>query len=274
MRDTSGYFGPDSVTWRVLSDPSAMLGGGRALLVQALHPGAMAIFAQNSYMHDDPWKRIVRTARYLEVTVFGSMEQADRASSAIRKMHGRIQGTDPRTGRTLCASDPELLLWVHATTVHSFLAAYRRFAYRLSDEDQDRYVRESVVSAEMVGLDPTAVPATAGELSDYLRGITILEATPEAREGMRKILFAPPMPIALRPLWGGISAGLVSLLPKRARELYGLKWSPALNVPIRGTGFLVSRVYNVMAAQRVRNHFSCLRQTETSGRKSTSIEAA
>jgi uncharacterized protein (DUF2236 family) len=256
-----GYFGPGSVTWRVLSDPSAWLGGGRAFLIQALHPGAMSVFAQHSGYRSDPWGRLRHTAAYVEATVFGTRAQADQAGARIRRYHAKLIAVDGM-GSSRKANDPDLLLWVHATTVHSFLVGYRRFAHALSKMDADEYVREMVRCAELVGLPATDVPATAGDLSDYLRSVTGLLATPEAREAMRMILFFPPIPLALRPAWAVVSSALVSLLPRNARALYGLRWARVMDPPVKGTMFALSRLYNILLADQLRQRFSGLNQVE------------
>lgn len=244
-----GLFGPDSVTWRIHSDPASILGGGRALLIEALDPTTMAVFDQNTDYRADPWGRIRRTARYFTVTTFGTTAQAHAAGARLRGIHRRLYGVDPRTGETHRADEPELLLWVHATAVHSFLTAYRRYGGWLSRRDADRYVAEMVRSAELVGLPARNVPASYGELRDYLRGVTDLEVTPPAREGMKLILFAPPLPLPLRPAWAPVSAALIALLPRRVRQLYGLPWARPANPPLRATMFGLSRVFKALVPE-------------------------
>jgi uncharacterized protein (DUF2236 family) len=241
-----GLFGPQSVTWRIHSDSSAWLGGGRALLVQALQPATMAVFAQNTNYREDPWGRLLRTSAYVGATVFGDTETACGAARRLRGIHARLRGVDPVTGVEHRADDPELLLWVHATAVHSFLTAYRRYAWPISDEDADQYVAEMIRFAELVGLDAAEVPATTGELSEYLRGVTGLRATPEAKAGMRMVLFFPPVPLPLRPMWSVVSASVIALLPRKTRRLYGLPWFPPAGPSIRATGFALSRLSNVV----------------------------
>ncbi|MGH2806570.1 MAG: oxygenase MpaB family protein, partial [Actinomycetota bacterium] len=159
-----GYFGPGSVTWRIHSSPSLMVGGLRALLVQALNPLAMAAVAEHSNYKEDPWTRLIRTTEYLVATTFGDTTTADAAARRLREIHRHVRGVDPFTGLPYRADDPELLLWVHATEVHSFMSGYRVFGGGLSDEDADRYVNEMVRAAELVGLAADEVPASKGEL--------------------------------------------------------------------------------------------------------------
>lgn len=237
-----GLFGPDSVTWRVHADPATLVGGMRALLVQALNPVAMAAVAQYDNFRDDPWGRFRRTSDYLTTTTFGDRASAHAAAARVRALHRRVHGVDPVTGRNYRADDPDLLLWVHAVEVESFLVAYRRYAWPLSDDDADRYVAEMVRAAELVGLARDDVPATVADLADYLASVP-LALTPAARDGMR-LVFAPPMPLPARPLWALLGAAAVAILPPRARSLYGLPWAPLATPVVRaGVGTLL-RIVN------------------------------
>ncbi len=245
MTDDLGLFGPDSVTWRIHADPSMLIGGIRALLVQALHPLAMAGVAQHSDYQDDPWGRLQRTVDYVVTTTFGDRPTALAAGDRVRAVHTRVRGIDPVTKRPYRADDPELLLWVHAVEVHSFLAAYRRYGGVLHRADADRYLVEMVRAAELVGLEPADVPASTDDLRDYLRGVNALALTPAARAAMVQIL-SPPMPLPLRPFWTVPTTAAVALLPRRARELYGLSWFPPLGMPVQVGTFSVLRVLNIL----------------------------
>jgi uncharacterized protein (DUF2236 family) len=218
-----GLFGPDSMVWRIHADPASLVGGLRALLIQALNPVAMAAVSQHSNYRADPWSRLMRTSEYLSITTFGDTSSARAAGARLRKIHQAIAGVDPVTGRAYRADDPDLLLWVHNVEVHSFLVAYRVYASPLGRAEADRYVREMVRHAELVGLDADDVPHSTRELSDYLRGFEGLALTPAAREGVRYILL-PPTPLALRPLWTVAAAGTVAILPAKVRRLYGFHW--------------------------------------------------
>jgi len=249
-----GFFGPRSVSWRIHGDSSAIPGAGRALLMQALDPHVMEVFLANSDYRDDPWGRLRRTGDYFRDVIYGDRETALAAGRGVRRLHERLAGVaDPETGRFYRASDPDLLLWVHATAVDSFLTAYRRYGGRVSREDGDRYVAEQIVAAELVGIDPESAPASEEDLRDYLDGVTGLRLTKGAEEGMRMILLDPPIPTWLKPAWLGISASIVSILPPYIRDLYRLPWARSLDAPLRLTGFVASRAYNTyMAYQRSR----------------------
>ena len=238
-----GLFGPDSVAWRLHADPAMLAGGLRALVVQALEPRAMAGVDQHSRYRVDPWGRLQRTTEFVLRTTYGDVETAEAACAQVRKVHERIRGVDPTTGRWYTASDPDLLLWIHAVEVHSFVAAYRAYAGRLDDHDADRYVAEMVRVAELVELPRGMAPRSMGELREYLRSVEGLQVTPAAREGMRTIFF-PPMPLALRPLWAIPATATLAILPRVARRLYGLPWPTAANLPVRANVFALTRVMN------------------------------
>lgn len=240
-----GLFGPDSMVWRVHADPASLVGGLRALLIQALHPVAMAAVAQHSNYRDDPWSRLMRTSEYLSVTTFGDTASARAAGARLRTIHRSIKGVDSVTGRAYRADDPDLLLWVHNVEVHSFLKSYRTYAASIDDRDADRYVKEMVRHAELVGLAAKDVPQSANDLRDYLRSFEGLALTPPAREGVRYVL-APPMPVALRPLWTVAAAGAVALLPTTIRELYGFPSLPPATATVRAATYLFLRAAKLL----------------------------
>jgi uncharacterized protein (DUF2236 family) len=232
--DLLGFFGPDSVTWRVQADPSFSVGGLRALLLQALHPVAMDGVARFSgAFRDDPWPRLGRTATYVQTLAFGTRTEAVRAVTRVRGIHSRLGGTEETTGRAYRVDDPDLLLWVHCCEVDSLLDTARRAGLPLTGTDADRYVAEQVTAAELVGIPAGDVPATVAELAVYVdRMRPSLAVTPAARDAYRLILL-PPMPAWVRyltpaqPAWGGLASLAVALLPQWARRLYSL---PGLGV--------------------------------------------
>jgi uncharacterized protein (DUF2236 family) len=229
----AGLFGPDSVAWRLHGHPVMLVGGLRALLVQALEPRAMAAVDQHGRFREDPWGRLARTTSFVVDTTYGDT------------VHTRIHGVDPVTGRSYRADDPDLLLWIHAVEVDSFLLAYRAFAGPLSRADGDRYVAEMARVAEMVELPAPMAPRSEADLRDYLRSVRGLQVTPAARDGLRVILF-PPMHLALRPLWAIPTTAAVSILPTYARRMYRLPWVPGAGVPVRAGVFALGRALRVL----------------------------
>ena len=241
----AGLFGPDSVTWRLHADPSMLVGAMRALLVQALEPRAMAGVVQHSDYKVDPWGRLNRTVRFVLHTTYGDTPTAEAACSAVRRIHDRVYGVDPVTGRAYSAHDPDLLLWIHAVEVHSAVFAYRSYAGRLADEDADRYVDEMVRVAELLGMPGDIAPRTLGELREYLRSVEGLQVTSGARESMRLIM-NPPLPFPLRPLWVLPAGAAVASLPRFARRMYGLPWFEPASLSVRATIFGLTRFINVL----------------------------
>ncbi len=157
--DLLGFFGPDSVTWRVHSDPSFSVGGLRALLLQALHPVAMDGVARFSGgFKEEPWPRLIRTATYVDTLTFGTRTEAVEAVARVRSIHKRLGSTEETTGRTYRVDDPDLLLWVHCCEVDSLLTVARRAGLPLTDADADRYVAEQVTAAELIGVPPRTSP--------------------------------------------------------------------------------------------------------------------
>jgi uncharacterized protein (DUF2236 family) len=162
-----GLFGPDSVTWRVLADPAAGIGGLRALFLQALHPLAMAGVYEHSGYQDNFWPRLRRTAQYVSTVAFSPTSEVDAVVARVRQMHTLVRGTDDVTGLHYSAQDPELLTWVHVTEVASFLNAVSRGGLVLTGEQQDQFLAEQVQAAQLLGAEH--VPATRAEVADYLQ---------------------------------------------------------------------------------------------------------
>ncbi len=213
--DDPGWFGPDSATWQVHSSSSMLIGGLRALLLQTLHPLAMAGVAQHSDYKNDPWGRLHRTGRFVGSTTYGNSTTAETAVAMVRRVHGRVKGFAP-DGRPYAANDPHLLLWVHITEVDSFLSAYNRYgADKLTMERQDQYVAEMSIVAERLGSEPA--PKSVAELDDcFNRFRTECKGSRQSRDATR-FLLNPPVNLATRPAYGVITAAAIGLLPRWAR---------------------------------------------------------
>jgi uncharacterized protein (DUF2236 family) len=208
----AGWFGPDSVAWRVHADLGTVIGGLRALLYQTLHPLAMAGVAEHSDYRSDPWGRLHRTAEFVAATTYGTSAEAGAAVARVQHVHEHVRGT-ASDGRPYAADDPALLAWVHATEVDSFLAAYRRYGGGLTDAEADQYVAEMAMIAIAFGADP--VPTSVAELDDVLGGYA-LHATRQARDATRFLLF-PPLPLSARATYALLATAAVELLPVRAQ---------------------------------------------------------
>jgi uncharacterized protein (DUF2236 family) len=219
-----GYFGPASVAWRISGDLSAPVAGLRALLVQALHPLAMAGVDQHSDWRADPVGRLAATSGYLTVTTFGERASAGRAAARVRRIHDLVRGVDPVTGQEYCASDPALLLWVHAGLVDSNIVARNLFGTPLTAGDADRYVEEMVVAAELVGVPAELVPDSVAALDRYFDRVRPqLRSTPAARQAASYLLDPPGLDEEVAEIWQDIREAVLVSLPAWASESYGYR---------------------------------------------------
>ncbi|HEX6248048.1 MAG TPA: oxygenase MpaB family protein [Nocardioidaceae bacterium] len=222
------WFPEGAAIRRVHGDASMFVGGVRALLLQSLHPLAMAGVAAHSGYKGDPWGRLQRTSHFLAVTTFGTADDAEAMVRRIRRVHDTVRGTAP-DGRAYAASDPHLLRWVHIAEIDSFLAAHQHFGrHPLDAEGRDRYVAETSRVAEALGaVDP---PRSEADLRAQLEAyLPELEATEAAREAARFILLTPPLPVLARPPYAAIAGAAVALLPRWAREELRLPYVPAVD---------------------------------------------
>ncbi len=234
--DDLGLFGPDSVSWRVHSHPVLVVGGLRALFLQALQPRAMAGVAQNSDFRADPWGRLYRTGDYVATIVFGTTEEARRTAARVRGIHRQLRGTDPSTGERFRVDEPELLRWTHVCEVESFVGTARRAGLPLTDADVDRYYAEQLVAAELIGLDPTTVPDSAAAVDEFYQRMQPDLAISKDAARAAAFLFWPAMPAPLgfslaRTGWIGLAGLGFSLMPDWARSRYGALGLPAADLP-------------------------------------------
>ena len=217
-----GFFGPASVTWRVHSDLSAPVSGLRSLLLQALHPLAMAGVDQHSRWRDDPGGRFASTSAYVLTTTYGDRAAARAAADRVRKIHEWVRGVDPVTGKRYEASDPALLIWVHAALVDSGLAAAERYGNALTPAERDGYVAEMTAAAELIGIPAGRAPASVAELDAYFDGVRPALATSQSTEDTaRYLLSMPDVEPELADVWQVLAAAAVSTLPNWARAMYG-----------------------------------------------------
>jgi len=230
--DESGLFGPDSITWQLHADPLLIVGGLRALLLQALHPLALAGVAEHSGFKEDPWGRLGRTAEFVGVLTYGTRSDAIKAAARVRGAHRGLTGVEPESGTPYRVDDPALLLWVHCCEVDSFLSTARRAGSGLTDAQADAYLHEQVLAAELMGVPGADVPSDRADLADYFSDIRpMLRATAESQRAAR-FLLAPPMPgwvrilTPARPAWGGLATLAFGLLPSWARRMYRLPGLP------------------------------------------------
>ncbi len=208
-----GLFGPGSATWQVHADAAMLIGGVRALLLQTMHPLAMAGIHDHSAYKTDPTGRLWRTAEYVGTTSFGTTAEAERAVTMVKRVHVKVQGTAP-DGRHYAANDPHLLSWVHHALTESFLVAYQRYGSQpLSAQMADRYVAEQAMLADMLGANTPGPARSVAELQAWMVGIRPeLKAGKQARDAVR-FLLTPPLPLLSRGPYAVLAAAAVGLLP-------------------------------------------------------------
>lgn len=241
IHDTPGprWFAEDRPVRQVHADASMFVGGLRALLLQSLHPLAMAGIAEHSDYRGDPWGRLQRTSTFLAVTTFGPADEAQRAVDRVRGIHRRVHGIAP-DGRPYRASDPHLLEWVHIAEVDSFLQAHRLYGEApLDAAGRDGYVADTARVADALGvIDP---PRTEAELADRIeRFRPELAGTAAARDAARFLLLTPPLPVAARAPYAVLAATAVAMLPAWARTPLLLPYFPPIeSTVIRMSGRLL-----------------------------------
>ncbi len=234
------WFADDRVIRRVHADASMFIGGLRALLLQSMHPLAMAGVAQHSDYRTDPWGRLQRTADFLAATTFGPADLADATVARVKKVHQRVRGR-ASDGRPYSAGDPHLLRWVHICEVDSFLASYQRYgASPLTPGEADEYVADMAVVASALGVNhpPVSVRQLRNEFREFRPE---LASSREARDAARFLLLEPPLPWAARPAYGLIAAAAVALLPAWVRWPLRVPYLPVSEaVMVRPAGAAVT----------------------------------
>lgn len=238
-----GYFGPGSATWAVHGSLPTLVGGVRALLMQALHPGALAGVAEHSRYEDDALGRLAGTTQWLTVVTFGDTAQADRECARVRGLHRRVKGTYPAVdGRDIpySASDSDLLRWVHVAFTDSFLATHLVWGAPIPG-GADTYVREWAKAGELVGVEDP--PRSVDELRDQLRGFEPILRGDERTERTVKFIRNPPLPLPARAPYAVLFAGAVATLPGDYRTILGLP-----RVPMRVARPPVAAMLGTMSA--------------------------
>jgi uncharacterized protein (DUF2236 family) len=225
------WFADDRPIRRVHADASMFVGGLRALLLQSLHPLAMAGVAEHSNYREDPWGRLQRTSIFLAETTFGSAVDAQRAVDRVRGIHRHVQGV-AADGRAYTASDPHLLEWVHIAEADSFLRAHQMYgAAPLDQAGRDGYVADMAEIAAKLGVQdpPRTERALAQRINDFRPE---LHSTGAARDAARFLLLTPPLSLAARAPYGALSAAAISMLPLWARIPLLLPYFPPVEVTV------------------------------------------
>ncbi|OWQ38004.1 oxygenase MpaB family protein [Pseudomonas sp. DrBHI1] len=217
-----GLFGPQSISWRVHGDfPSMLVGGISALMLQLLHPLALAGVWDHSNFRQDLLGRLRRTSQFISGTTFGSTRDAEWLIDKVRTIHLKVTGTAP-DGRPYAASDPDLLTWVHVAEVSSFLAAHLRYRNpRLPRAEQDAYYDEIALIAERLGARD--VPRSCAEVDEYLQRMRPqLQCDARSLEVVDILLKAPAPSRMAEPVGKLMLKAGIDLLPEWACAMLGL----------------------------------------------------
>ncbi|MEU6845288.1 oxygenase MpaB family protein [Streptomyces sp. NPDC046716] len=234
------WFPEGSPIRRVHADSAMFVGGLSALLLQTLHPSAMAAVATHSGFRGDPWGRLHRTSTFLATTTYGTADSAQAACDRLNAVHARIQGVTDQ-GVAYRASDPHLLEWVHIAEIASFLRAHQRFASsRLTRSECDQYVAQTARVAEALGVSepPRSVAELGARFAAYRAE---LRATPEALDTARYLLLDPPLPVPALPFYAALASNAIALLPRwAAAELRLPRWERAERWTVLPTGRMIT----------------------------------
>tara|TARA_B100000963_G_scaffold312790_1_gene290411 strand:+ start:278 stop:1120 length:843 start_codon:yes stop_codon:yes gene_type:complete len=226
MKGDPGYFGPNSIMWKVNKEITVLFGGARALLMHAAHPLIAAGARQTSFYQRDPWKRLIRTLSLQNSVTFGTKEEADDSAHRINKLHEVIKGEDEVSGGYYDALDHEQLLWVHACLQISSIYFYEKTVRKLTDEEKDQYHVENMKAAELVLINTKEMPQTHKGLKDWVinksRSKDYLMFTDVAKD-VQDIIAGGPVPTHIKPIWPFIAFTAFNTLPKEFKELYGVK---------------------------------------------------
>lgn len=233
MEADPGYFGPNSMMWKVNKEITVLFGGARALLMHAAHPLIAAGARQTSFYQRDPWKRLIRTLSLQNSVTFGTKEEADESAHRINKLHEVIKGKDNVTGNIYDALDHEQLLWVHACLQISSIYFYEKTVKKLSDDEKNQYHLENTKAAELVLINTKEMPKSHDELKVWVkeksRENNYLIYTDVAKD-VQEIIAGGPVPTHIKPIWPFIAFTAFNTLPREFKDIYGIKESKYKNL--------------------------------------------
>jgi uncharacterized protein (DUF2236 family) len=220
------YFDDDAAVRLIGRESVLMLGGPRALLMQAAHPLVAAGIVDHSRYREDPWRRLARTMAALYTIVFGTREQADRVGELTRAAHRRVRGQ--RGGRPYSAADPELMLWVHSTLVDTGLAMHGAYVGPVAPDLAEEYYEQMKVVGTVFGVPPEVHPPTLADFRGYQHAMLhgSVRVGRDARAVAATVL-RPPVPLPLLPALRALALQSAGTLPPELREQYGLRWGVA-----------------------------------------------
>lgn len=219
-----GLFGPDSITWRLISHPSTGVSAAAAATLQMLYPPVMYVIDQASGVREDPDRRAQRTGDYMTTIVYGDVDTAERAGAALRRVHATRRAVDPETGRTIQADEPELLDWVHNALTWILLRGYATYGGPLTPAEQDRFVDEQRIAGRLVGCDPEGLPRDVATLDAYMTAMEPRLAFTEPALWFRDLVAPGGLPTSPQAAMAKlVSSAAMGLLGPTHRRLYGFR---------------------------------------------------
>jgi len=233
MKGDPGYFGPQSMMWKVNKEITVLFGGARALLMHAAHPLIAAGARQTSFYQRDPWKRLIRTLSLQNSLTFGTKQEADESANRINKLHEVIKGKDEVSGGIYDALDHEQLLWVHACLQISSIYFYELTVKKLTDEEKNQYHIENIKAAEMCLVDRSIIPETHDGLKEWVMQKSRQKdylMTTDVAEDVKDIIAGGPVPAHIKPVWPFIAFTAFNTLPSEFKKIYGINESKTKNL--------------------------------------------
>lgn len=242
--EEAGLYLPNQAPWIVHADFATLVGGIRALLMQALHPGSLTGVRQHSRYKDDPLGRLAGTIRWLTVTTFGPIQSNQKEADRVNRLHTRVKGeyqTSTGESRAYQAADKDLLLWVHVAFMDSFLRTHQNYSKRPIPGGADDYVRLWAASVKPLGLD--VAPQNEAELLETLRGFDKdLVVTDDTRDVIKWIK-NPPLPLLAKPFYRLFFYAALASMPQSYQALIGERALPLW--------FVRSQTTNILRAMRI-----------------------
>ncbi|MEN0616601.1 oxygenase MpaB family protein [Klebsiella indica] len=257
-----GLFGPQSAIWQVHGDFTAMLCGGvSALLLQMLHPLALAGVWDHSRFRDDIFGRLRRTSQFISATTFGTVVDAERLIAKVKAIHLRVSGED-KDGTPYRASDPDLLTWVHVAECSSFMASHLRYKRTVvSTARQQQYYQEAAEIARRLGARD--IPVTPRQVSDYLQDMRPQLRCDERTREVADLLLSTRLPGRLsQPVGRIMMCAGIDLLPSWAQEMLHLPMRPARR---HGARIAVHGIARILRASVRNGAYHCAMRRMSAG---------
>ena len=242
--EEAGLYLPNQAPWIVHADFATLVGGIRALLMQALHPGSLTGVRQHSRYKDDPLGRLAGTIRWLTLTTFGPIQSNQKEADRVNRLHARVKGeyqTSTGESRHYQAADKDLLLWVHVAFMDSFLRTHQNYSKRPIPGGADEYVRLWAASVKPLGLE--VAPQSEAELLETLRGFEKDLVVNDDTRDVIKWIKNPPLPVLSKPFYRLFFFAALASMPKSYQALIGERALPLW--------FVKSQTTNILRAMRI-----------------------